>query len=125
MPRSHAAIPVAVRRALVTLGADLCAARRRRRLPLEIVAERAFTTRQTVSRIEHGDSRVAMGTWATVLFALGMVDRLTDLAAPANDTIGQSLETERLPKRVHLTPRSGRARRASNAEPTEPTEPTP
>lgn len=121
MPRSHAAIPVAVRRALVTLGADLCAARRRRRLPLEIVAERAFTTRQTVSRIEHGDSRVAMGTWATVLFALGMVDRLTDLAAPAHDTIGQSLETERLPKRVHLTPRSGRARRASNAEPTEPT----
>lgn len=120
MPRSHAAIPIAVRRALVTLGADLSAARRRRHLPLEVVATRAFTTRQTVSRIEHGDSRVAMGTWATVLFALGMVDRLSDLAAPAQDAIGLALETERLPKRVHLTPRLGRARRAGRSELEEP-----
>ena len=103
MPRTHPVLPIAVRRALVTLGADISAARRRRRLPLEVVAERALTTRQTVSRIEHGDPRVAMATWATVLFALGMLERLADLAEPAKDSLGQALELEQLPQRVHLT----------------------
>ena len=103
MPRQHPVLPVAVRRALITLGADISAARRRRRLPLEVVAERALTTRQTVSRIEHGDPRVAMATWATVLFALGMLERLADVAGPAHDSLGQALALEQLPQRVHLT----------------------
>jgi hypothetical protein len=98
--------PVAVRRALVKLGADISAARRRRRLPLEIVADRALTTRQTIARIERGDPRVAMGTWATVLFVLGLADRLGDLAAPAHDELGLSLEEERLPRRIRLAPQA-------------------
>lgn len=102
MPKSPPTVPIAVRRALVTLGADISAARRRRRLPLEVVAERALTTRQTIARIEHGDPRVAMGTWATVLFALGLADRLRDLAAPGRDEVGLALEDERLPIRVRI-----------------------
>ncbi|MHB0948180.1 MAG: hypothetical protein ACYC3Q_01180 [Gemmatimonadaceae bacterium] len=96
--------PIAVRRVLAKLGADINAARRRRRLPLDVVADRALTTRQTIARIEHGDPRVAMGTWATVLFVLGLAGRLGDLAAPAQDELGLSLEQERLPSRIRLTP---------------------
>lgn len=104
MAKKHPPAPVAVRRVLAKLGADISAARRRRRLPLEVVADRALTTRQTIARIEHGDPRVAMGTWATVLFVLGLSSRLTDLAAPAHDELGLSLEEERLPTRIRLSP---------------------
>lgn len=100
MPKQTLRIPVAARRALAKLGADISAARRRRRLPLEVLAERALTTRQTISRVEKGDPGVAMGTWATVLFALGLGHRIGDLAAPAIDELGLTLEEERLPVRV-------------------------
>jgi hypothetical protein len=103
MSRSIITPPLAVRRALIGLGADLRAARLRRRLPLAIVAERAMTTRQTVSRIEAGDPSVALGTWATVVFALGMIERLADVADPAGDRVGMTLELERLPKRARLS----------------------
>ena len=74
---------------------------------MEVVASRALTTRQTVARIERGDPRVAMGTWASVLFALRLANRLAELAAPARDTEGLALEAERLPKRVRV-PRAER-----------------
>lgn len=102
MAKHRPPAPIAVRRALTKLGADISAARRRRRLPLEVVADRVLTTRQTIARIEKGDPRVAVGTWATVLFALGLVDRLADLAAPAHDELGLALEEERLPSRIRL-----------------------
>ena len=94
------AIPVSIRAALKELGVDVSEARRRRRLTMDVVAGRALTTRQTVARIERGDPRVAMGTWASVLFALGVASRLGELASPAADASGLALEAERLPKRV-------------------------
>jgi hypothetical protein len=41
-----------------------------------------------------------MGTYATVLFLLGMADRLAELADVRHDTVGLALEDERLPQRV-------------------------
>ena len=99
---------MAVRRALGKLGSDIGHARRRRRLPLDVVAARTLTTRQTIARIEKGDATVAMGTWATVLFVLGMLDRLAELAAPASDELGTALEAEQLPVRVRLPSRRTR-----------------
>jgi transcriptional regulator with XRE-family HTH domain len=93
-------LPLAARRALVRLGTEISAARRRRRLPLDVVAERALTTRQTVARVERGDPGVAVGTVAAVLFALGLVERLGGVAAPSSDSVGLALEEERLPTRV-------------------------
>jgi hypothetical protein len=107
MPTPTAPVPSEVKRALERLGADVSEARRRRRLPMEVVADRALTTRQTVARIERGDPRVAIGTWASVLFALGLANRLGELAAPTSDREGLALEAERLPKRVRV-PRSER-----------------
>lgn len=105
MPRPSPPPPIAVRRALRQLGADIRHARLRRRLPQEVVADRALTSRQTVARMEKGDWRVAIGTWASVLFALGLLDGLSGLASPETDPAGRALEREQLPQRARL-PRS-------------------
>jgi hypothetical protein len=67
---------------------------------MAILAERAFTTRKTLGRIERGDPTVSIGIYATVLFVLGMVDRLEAVADASADRLGAALEDERLPKRV-------------------------
>ncbi len=98
--RSIAGLPIPVRRALRKLGGDLSLARRRRRVPMQLMAERAFVSRNTLRRVEQGDPTVSMGIYATVLFVLGMADRIGVLADPANDRVGMTLEDERVPKRV-------------------------
>jgi hypothetical protein len=56
----------------------------------------------TLHKLEKGDPGVSAGAYATVLFALGMADRLADLADPRHDAIGLALEEERLPQRIRL-----------------------
>ena len=93
-------LPIPVTRALRKLGHDIKDARRRRRLPLSIVTQRASISEPTLIRIEKGDPRVAIGSYATVLFVLGMADRLADLVDPKHDPVGLQLEEENLPKRI-------------------------
>lgn len=101
MPTPH--LPsAATRRALRKLGSDLRDARRRRRLPMAILAERAFTSRPTLQRVEKGDPGVSMGIYAAVLQALGLLEGLGQLADIANDPVGQTLASAELPKRTHL-----------------------
>jgi hypothetical protein len=57
----------------------------------------------TLNKIEKGDAGVYMGNYATVLFALGIVERLADLADPVHDALGRELEEEHLPQRIHLS----------------------
>jgi transcriptional regulator with XRE-family HTH domain len=103
MPTPHHP-SAAVRKALAKLGADIRAARRRRRLPMAVVADRAFTSRATLQRIEEGDAAVSVGIYAAVLQALGLLDGLGELADPAVDTVGQAMADEALPRRVRLKP---------------------
>lgn len=56
----------------------------------------------TLSKIERGDPTVSAGAYATVLFTLGMHDRLADVADPRHDAVGRELEEEHLPQRIHL-----------------------
>ncbi len=100
--RTTSAIPVPVARALRKLGHDIRDARRRRRIPVAILAERASISRTTLNKAEKGDPGVSLGTYATILFALGMVDRLADVADPQHDALGLALEEENLPKRIRL-----------------------
>jgi transcriptional regulator with XRE-family HTH domain len=102
-------MPVPVSRALRKLGADLRDARRRRRIPMAILAERASVSRATLTKIEKGDSGVSFGNYASVLFSLGMIDRLAEVASPAQDTIGRQLEEEHLPQRIRLPRRNRNA----------------
>jgi hypothetical protein len=53
-----------------------------------------------LGKIEKGDPGVAMGHYSTVLFVIGMDDRLGDLAGPRNDNVGLQPEEERLPQRI-------------------------
>ena len=101
MPTPHNP-PAAVRRALRKLGADIRDARRRRRLPKAVVAERPFTSRSTLQRVEAGDTNVGIGIYAAVLLALGLLDGLGQLADIGNDPVGQALASAELPKHVHL-----------------------
>lgn len=71
MPTPHYP-PAAVRRTLRKLGGDIRDARRRRHLPMEVVADRAFTSRSTLQRVEAGDTNVGIGIYAAVLQALGL-----------------------------------------------------
>jgi transcriptional regulator with XRE-family HTH domain len=98
-------VPIPVARALRKLGHDIRDARRRRRIPVAILAERASISRMTLNRIEKGDPRASVGAYATVLFALGMADRLADVADPRHDSVGLELEEEHLPKRIRLSRR--------------------
>ena len=102
MPKPH--FPsAAVRRVLRKLGTDVREARQRRRLTMAVVAERAFTSRATLQRVEAGDPAVSMGIYAAVLQALGLLDRLDQLADPAHDEIGLSLSSAELPQRVRMS----------------------
>ena len=98
--RAIPGLPMAVVRALRKLGQDLSVARRRRRLTMALVAERAFVSRNTLARAERGDPGVSIGIYASVLLALGMAERIGDLADPRSDSVGFALDEERLPKRV-------------------------
>jgi transcriptional regulator with XRE-family HTH domain len=99
MPTPHR-VSIAVARALRKFGADLRDARLRRRLSMQIVADRARTTRQTLTRIERGDPAVSVGIYASVLNVLGLLDGVGMLADIATDTVGAELEAARLPRRV-------------------------
>ncbi len=95
--------PIPVIRTLRKLGHDIRDARRRRRLPVAILAQRASISRTTLSKIEKGDAGVSLGTYATVLFIMGMADRLADVADPRHDAVGLELEEEHLPERIRLS----------------------
>ena len=99
MPTPHRP-PPAARRALKKLGADIQYARKVRRLPLELVAERASTSRQTVARLERGEEGIGIGVLAAVLQALGLEGRLADLVDPKFDETGQVLTANTFPERV-------------------------
>jgi transcriptional regulator with XRE-family HTH domain len=108
--RSASALPLPVKRALAKLGEDIRNARRRRRIPTAVMAERVSVTRATLQKLERGDPGVAMGTYATALFVLGLISRLGDLTDVRHDDVGLQLEDERLPQRIR---RPGKARKIS------------
>lgn len=95
-------IPLPVKRALKKLGQDLRDARKRRRIPMRLAAERAAISRATLSKIEKGDGGVSLGTCAKVLFVLGMIERLAELVDSTFDELGLGLEAENLPKRIRI-----------------------
>lgn len=101
-------LPLPVKRALAKLGDDIRSARLRRRISTQMMADRAFITRATLYKVERGDPGVALGTYATVLFILGLVARVERLADVTSDEVGLQLEEEHLPKRIRQSgmPRS-------------------
>jgi transcriptional regulator with XRE-family HTH domain len=101
MPTPHQP-SAAVRKSLAKLGGDIRDARRRRRLPMAVIADRAFTSRSTLQKVEEGDPTVGMGIYAAVLHALGLLGGLDRLADLSVDEIGRALAEDSLPQRARL-----------------------
>lgn len=101
-------LPIPVKNALRKLGSDIRDARRRRRIPAAVMADRAFISRTTLVKLEKGEPGVAMGTYAAVLFVLGRIDRLRELAEARSDKTVLSLEKERLPQRISIRRKYGK-----------------
>jgi DNA-binding XRE family transcriptional regulator len=98
--RSTPPLPIPVKRALAKLGADIRTARIRRRITHDIMAERAFIDPKTLIRVERGDPAVSLGIYGSVLFVLGLTDRLAEIADLRGDQVGLQLGEEQLPQRV-------------------------
>jgi len=69
---------------------------------MAVVAERAFTSRSTLQKIEAGDNTVSIGIYAAVLQALGLLEGLSQVADISNDSVGQALARADMPKHIHL-----------------------
>ncbi len=95
-------LPIPATKVLRKLGNDLSDARRRHRITKELMAERAGLSRSTINKIEKGDPTASIGAYSSVLFVLGMAERLNDLADASHDLTGRQLEEEKLPQRVRL-----------------------
>ena len=103
--RTTPPMPLPVKRILAKLGADIKAARLRRRITMTLMAERAFVARSTLQKVEQGDPGVSLGVYATVLFILGLSERIAELADVGTDSVGLQLDEERLPQRVRASNR--------------------
>lgn len=107
--RTAPPMPLPVKRALAKLGSDIKSARLRRRISSTVMAERAFITRMTLAKAEKGDAGVSLGIYATILFVLGMTNRLAELADITTDEVGLQLQDEQLPTRVRSQRNKGMA----------------
>jgi transcriptional regulator with XRE-family HTH domain len=76
---------------LAQMGEQIKLARLRRKLPAELVAERAGISRSTLWNIERGLPSVAIGSYAAALHAIGGMDKDLLLIA-GNDELGRKLQ---------------------------------
>ena len=76
-------LPFPAARALRKMGMEINEARRRR-VTIALMAERADVSQATIAKIEKGDPTTSIGAYSSVLFVLGMVERL--LAYDINPT---------------------------------------
>ncbi len=104
MGKKTAVVMPKTRAILEQMGEQIRLARLRRKLPMQLVADRAGISRQTLTSIEKGSPTVSMGAYAAVLHALNNMD--TDLLLIAkDDELGRKLQDlglttrKRAPKR--------------------------
>lgn len=72
------------------VGEQIHMARLRRKLPVDLVAERADISRATLWKIEKGNPSVAIGSYLKVLNALGLQEDMEQIAA--DDEMGRTLQ---------------------------------
>lgn len=92
--------PAAVRDALDRLGRNLRTARLRRRLRQEDLARRVGVSRFVIADIEKGKPTPGIAAHLGVLWALGLLPHLHEVADPDRDEEGKALEAARTPRTV-------------------------
>lgn len=91
MAKKAAVIMPQTREILAQMGEQIRLARLRRKLSLELVAERAGISRATLISIEKGTPTVSIGSYAAVLHALNNMDSNLLLIAK-DDEFGRKLQ---------------------------------
>jgi len=81
-------------RILSQLGEQIRLARLRRGISSQMLAQRAGVSRSTIFSVEKGAPSVSMGTYAQVLFVLGLEKDLLQVAK--DDELGRKLQDARL-----------------------------
>jgi transcriptional regulator with XRE-family HTH domain len=94
------AVPREVHKRLEGLGEGVRIARVRRGMGTQELADECGIGRRSLYRIETGDAGVALGTYLTVLWKLGLLDTVQGVANPDDDEHGKILEAARRPERV-------------------------
>lgn len=89
MKRQNVLFPKAVEAAR-RMGENLRLARRRRKITAKMMAERANLSLVTLRAIERGSASVAMSHYLSVIFCLGFLDDIAEVAA--NDVLGRELQ---------------------------------
>jgi transcriptional regulator with XRE-family HTH domain len=85
---------------IAELGNHVRVARTRRRLTSKDTADRIGVSVPTLRRLERGDPTVSLGTFASALWLLGLLDRVGEAISPASDTLGTAMELARMPRSV-------------------------
>ena len=88
-------------RLLEEMGENIKLARLRRKLTAEQVAARAGISRSTLWQVEKGLASVSMGTYAQVLFVLGLEKDLQHIAK--DDILGRKLQDIALSATKHTS----------------------
>jgi transcriptional regulator with XRE-family HTH domain len=92
--------PPAVRRALRRLADDIAGWRRLRGLTQAQLAERAGISRDTLTRLEHGDGGVSTENLLRICRALGILDGVSAAVDPYTSDLGRLRSEQDLPRRV-------------------------
>lgn len=87
--------PYPVEQALKRLGSNLRTARLRRKLTIANIAEKIGTGPRAVADAEKGKASTAIGIYAALLWALGILEQIEPVADPAADREGQILARNR------------------------------
>lgn len=83
--------PYQVEQALKTLGAHIRTARLRRNLSLQELAEKIGVERHVVSAAEKGKPSTGIAIYAAMLWAMGLIDQLAEVADSDRDDEGKTL----------------------------------
>jgi transcriptional regulator with XRE-family HTH domain len=92
--------PAAVEEALKRLGRNIRTARLRRKLRIEDVAQRMGGSRFTLADVEKGKPGASAAAYLGALWALGLLEQVTDVADPDRDDEGKVLESARAPSQA-------------------------
>ncbi|MFC9690310.1 helix-turn-helix domain-containing protein [Kribbella sp. NPDC056951] len=98
MPRSS--VPARTRLSAQRIGAHLTTWRKLQSLTAEQVADRAGISRDTLRRLEKGETTVGFAVFLNVARVLGTLDRVVDALDPYETDIGRARADTTLPKRV-------------------------
>jgi transcriptional regulator with XRE-family HTH domain len=93
-------LPIQAAERTKELGHRVRLARTRRGMSIAEVADKAGINRNTLNALELGKPGIALGTYVTVLWALGLDKTLDAVSHPDADVHGKTLEASRRPARV-------------------------